>query len=105
MKPRSVIIDVAIDEGGCIETSRPTTHSNPTYLASGVLHYAVPNIPSAVARTAAHALNNALLPFALRIAAQGLERAVEQDRAIARGIGLYRGQPYTAHVEQALERS
>jgi len=105
MKPRSVIIDVAIDEGGCIETSRPTTHSNPTYLASGVLHYAVPNIPSAVARTASHALNNALLPFVLRIAAQGLEQAAEQERSIARGIGLYHGQPYTTRIEQALEHS
>lgn len=104
MKPRSVIIDAAIDEGGCVETSRPTTHSNPTYVASGVLHYAVPNIPSAVARTAAHALNNALLPFVVQIAEQGLEQAAARSRAIARGIGLYHGQPYAATVEHALER-
>jgi alanine dehydrogenase len=63
----------------------------------------VPNIPSAVARTASHALNNALLPFVLRIAAQGLEQAAEQERSIARGIGLYHGHPYTTRIEQALE--
>lgn len=104
MKPRSVIVDVAIDEGGCVETSRPTTHSNPTYIASGVLHYAVPNIPSAVARTAAHALNNALLPYAAQLAALGLEQAAQRNRSIAHGIGLYHGQPYTIEMEKALER-
>lgn len=104
MKPRSVIIDVAIDEGGCVETSRPTTHGNPTYIASGVLHYAVPNIPSAVARTAAHALNNALLPFVWQIAELGIEQAAARNRAIARGIGLYHGQPYTMAGDSQLDR-
>jgi alanine dehydrogenase len=88
MKPRSVIIDVAIDQGGCVATSRPTTHRDPTYLAEGVLHYAVPNIPSAVVRTAAHALNNALLPYVQAIADVGLERAAASDGALARAIGL-----------------
>lgn len=91
MKPRSVVIDVAITQGGCIATSRPTTLRDPTFLAEGVLHYAVPNIPSAVARTAAHALNNALLPFILQIAGSGLEQALALDATLARAIGLLRG--------------
>jgi len=93
MKPRSVIIDVAIDQGGCIATSRPTTHGDPTYLAEGVIHYAVPNIPSSVVRTASHALNNALLPYILAIAGMGLDRAVASDAALARSVGLNRGSP------------
>jgi alanine dehydrogenase len=105
MKPRSVIIDVAIDQGGCIATSRPTTHQEPTYLADGVLHYAVPNIPSAVARTASHALTNALLPSILRIAGTGLERASASDPALGRGIGLREGTPATAQVAAALAES
>jgi alanine dehydrogenase len=102
MKPRSVIIDVAIDQGGCIATSRPTTHQEPVYLADGVLHYAVPNIPSAVARTASHALNNALLPYIQRVADIGLERARAADLALACGVGLLEGVPMTAQVEAVL---
>jgi alanine dehydrogenase len=102
MKPRSVIIDVSIDQGGCIATSRPTTHEEPTYLAEGVLHYAVPNIPSAVARTASHAFNNALLPYIQRIADTGIERARAADPALAHGIGLLEGAPTTAQVAAAL---
>jgi alanine dehydrogenase len=105
MKPRSVIIDVAIDQGGCIATSRPTSHQEPTYLANGVLHYAVPNIPSAVARTASHALTNALLPSILRIAATGLERARAADPALGRGVGLLEGAPATTQVAAALAES
>jgi alanine dehydrogenase len=93
MKPRSVIIDVAIDQGGCIATSRPTTHGDPIYLAEGVIHYAVPNMPSAVVRTASHALNNALLPYVLAIAGMGIERAVASDAALARGVGINGGFP------------
>jgi len=102
MKPRSVIIDVAIDQGGCIATSRPTSHQAPIYLADGVLHYAVPNILSAVARTASHALNNALLPYIERIAESGLERASASDPALARGVGLLEGAPVTVQVAAAL---
>jgi alanine dehydrogenase len=94
MKPRSVIIDVAIDQGGCIATSRPTTHRDPTYLDQGVLHYAVPNIPSAVARTASHALNNALLPYMRAVAALGLEKAAARDPALARGLGALRARVF-----------
>jgi alanine dehydrogenase len=102
MKPRSVIIDVAIDQGGCAATSRPTTHRDPTYLAEGVLHYAVPNIPSAVVRTAAHALNNALLPYMLMIADAGLDRAAAHDAALARAIGLMSGVPVSPQVATVL---
>jgi alanine dehydrogenase len=93
MKPRSVIIDVAIDEGGCIATSRPTTHRDPTYITEGVIHYAVPNIPSAVVRTAAHALNNALLPYIQVIADLGLDQAAAQDPALARSVGPWFERP------------
>jgi alanine dehydrogenase len=103
MKPHGVIIDVAIDQGGCIATSRPTTHQEPTYIADGVLHYAVPNMPSAVARTASHALNNALLPYIQRIADSGLEHARTHDPALGRGVGLLAGAPATAQVAAALE--
>jgi alanine dehydrogenase len=105
MKPRSVIIDVSIDEGGCVATSRPTTHHDPTYIAEGVLHYAVPNIPSAVARTAAHALNNALLPYIEAIAGIGLERAGAADQALARGISLLGGRPATEQVAALLGKT
>jgi alanine dehydrogenase len=102
MKPRSVVIDVSIDQGGCIATSRPTSHADPTYLAHGVLHYAVPNIPSVVSRTASHALNNALLPYILHIATLDIDRARDHDPALARGIGLLRGAPTTPQIAAAL---
>jgi alanine dehydrogenase len=98
MKPRSVVIDVAINQGGCVATSRPTTHRDPTFLTDGVVHYAVPNIPSAVARTAAHALNNALLPFILQIANAGIEDAMNAEAALASGVGLLRGVPVSPQV-------
>ncbi len=91
MKPGSVIVDVAIDQGGCSETSRPTSHSHPTYEYSGVIHYCVTNMPGAVARTSTFALTNATLPYALRIANQGLKSAL-QDPALAKGLNVYRGQ-------------
>jgi alanine dehydrogenase len=103
MKPHSVIIDVAIDQGGCVATSRPTTLREPTYRVADIVHYAVPNIPSAVARTASHALNNALLPYIHRIADSGLERASAECPALARGIGLLHGAPATPQVAAALE--
>jgi len=103
MKPRSVIIDVAIDQGGCIATSHPTTLHDPTYMAEGVLHYAVPNIPSAVVRTAAHALNNALLPYIQVIAEGGLDGAIAQGSDLARGIGLVAGRPATPQIAAQLD--
>src|SRR6185369_3076892 len=82
MKPGSVIIDVAIDQGGCVETSRPTTHSNPTYLEEGVLHYCVTNMPGAVGRTSTFALCNVTLPWVLLLAKLGIEPAVRQSAAL-----------------------
>ncbi len=86
MRRRSLIIDVAVDEGGNVETSRPTSHRNPVFMEEGVMHYCVPNITSVVARTATHALSNALFPFLLEIADEGIDAALEKDTALARGV-------------------
>lgn len=92
MKPRSVIMDICIDEGGCVETSRPTTHENSSYVEEGVIHYCVPNIPSVVARTSTYALTNAAFPYILEIANKGLERAREENSAISNGTVIYHGE-------------
>jgi len=91
MRPGSVIVDVSIDQGGCVETSHPTTHSRPTFKKYGVLHYCVTNMPGAVGRTSTFALTNATLPYVLEIANKGLEGAAEDNVAIRRGINLYAG--------------
>jgi len=91
MKRGSVIVDVAVDQGGCIETSRPTTHSHPTYVLHHVVHYCVPNIPGAVPRTSTHALSNATLPWALEIADKGLPAAIRSNPALARGLNVANG--------------
>jgi alanine dehydrogenase len=92
MRPGAVIVDVSVDQGGCVETIHPTSHSQPVYRVWHVLHYAVPNIPGGVPRTATHALTNATLPWALQIADQGLARAVNANAALARGVNVARGQ-------------
>ncbi len=91
MKSGSVIVDVAVDQGGCVETTRPTSYSDPTYVQYGVVHYCVPNIPAAVPRTSTHALTNATLPWALQIADRGVEEAVRTSSALARGLNVARG--------------
>ncbi len=91
MKAGAVIVDVAIDQGGCIETSRPTTHSKPTYKLYDVIHYCVSNIPGAVACTSTHALTNVTLPYALEIANKGYELASQENSAILRGINIVKG--------------
>jgi len=91
MRPGSVIIDIAIDQGGCVETSRMTTHSNPTYVAHGVVHYCVGNMPGAVPNTSTYGLTNVTLPYALVMAERGLEEAVRSDPALARGLNAYSG--------------
>ncbi len=101
MKRGSVIIDVAVDQGGCVETTRPTTHAEPTYVVHGVIHYAVPNMPAAVPRTATFALTNATLPYALKIADMGVDQALKQDSALARGLNVYRGEIRHPAVEEA----
>ncbi len=91
MRPGSVIVDVAVDQGGCVETSRPTSHSQPTYLVNGVIHYCVPNIPGVVPWTSTYALSNATLPYAQRLAEHGFAQAVRGDAALALGVNAYRG--------------
>ncbi|HAV77153.1 MAG TPA: alanine dehydrogenase [Anaerolineae bacterium] len=91
MKPRSVIIDVSIDEGGCVETSRPTTHELPTYVEEGVIHYCVPNMPSVVARTATHAFVNAAMPYILELANKGVDDAIKADPSLEMGINTHKG--------------
>ena len=91
MRPGAVIVDVAVDQGGCVETVKPTSYSHPTYTLYGVLHYAVPNIPAGVPRTATHALTNATLAWALEIANRGLAEAVRANRALAAGVNIAEG--------------
>ena len=92
MKPGSVIVDIAIDQGGCAETSKPTTHSDPTYVVDGVVHYCVANMPGAVARTSTFALNNATLPFTLALADKGWRKALGEDIHLRAGLNVCAGQ-------------
>ena len=101
MRPGSVIIDIAIDQGGCVETARMTTHSDPTYVDLGVVHYCVGNMPGAVPHTSTYALTNVTLPYALAIARKGLEDAVRADPALAKGVNTYGGQLVNAPVGEA----
>src|SRR5690606_6957794 len=91
MKPGSVIIDVAIDQGGCIATSRPTSHSQPTFIVHDVVHYCVTNMPGAVGRTSTYALCNVTLPYVIQIAQNGIEAAAKSSRPIARAINMHAG--------------
>ncbi len=87
----AVLVDVAVDQGGCFETTRATTHSNPTYYEEGVLHYCVANMPGAVPRTSTFALTNATLPYALDLANKGFEKAIQDDKGLAEGVNTYTG--------------
>jgi alanine dehydrogenase len=91
MLPRAVIIDVAIDQGGCVETSRPTTHSQPTYIIDDVVHYCVTNMPGAVGRTSTYALTNVTLPYVLQLADKGLEGAIAESPALRHGVNIRAG--------------
>lgn len=101
MRAGSVLVDVAIDQGGCFETSRPTTHSEPTYVVDGIIHYCVANMPGAVARTSTLALTGATLPYGLAIATKGFEQAVRHDEALALGVNVYRGKLTIPSVAEA----
>jgi alanine dehydrogenase len=101
MRPRSVLVDVAIDQGGCFETSHATTHDEPTYVVDNIIHYCVANMPGAVPATSSHALNHATLPFGLALAAKG-EKALIDDVNLRRGLNIYRGQITCGPVGQAL---
>jgi alanine dehydrogenase len=102
MEPGSVIVDVAVDQGGCVETCRPTTHDNPTYTVHGVVHYAVANMPGAVARTSTFALCNATIPYVKAVADKGLVQAVRRDPALAKGVNTLKGSIPHPAVAQAL---
>jgi len=103
MKPGSVIVDIAIDQGGCAETSRPTTHSAPTYTVDDVVHYCVTNMPGAVARTSTFALNNVTLPFVLALADKGYRRALGEDVYLCQGLNIFEGKVTHRAVADALK--
>ncbi|MFQ5578830.1 MAG: alanine dehydrogenase [Anaerolineae bacterium] len=103
MKPGSVIVDVAVDQGGCVETTHATTHSDPIYFVDGVLHYGVANMPGAVPRTSTNGLSNATLPYVLKFANRGFEEAVKADQALALGVNVYRGKITYPAVAQTFD--
>lgn len=103
MKRGAVLVDIAIDQGGCFETSRPTTHADPVYVEEGIIHYCVANMPGAVARTSAFALNNATLPFALKLANLGAEAAMAADPHLAAGLNVSGGKIRHRAVAEALD--
>lgn len=103
MEPGSVVVDIAVDQGGCIETCRPTTHENPTFLVDGVVHYCVANMPGAVARTSTFALTNVTLNYARIIARDGVEKAAKQDERLLKGINIYKGGLVYEQVARDLE--
>src|SRR5438045_7645097 len=102
MKRGSVLVDIAIDQGGCFETSHPTTHSDPVFEVDGIIHYCVANMPGAVARTSAFALNNATLPFAIKLANLGAEAAMRADKHLANGLNVMGGKIRHQAVAEAL---
>jgi len=101
MKPGAAIVDVAIDQGGCVATSHPTTHSQPTYIVDQVVHYCVANIPGSVARTSTQALNNATLPFIIKLADLGFRQAMRQDPHLKQGLNICEGRLTCAQVAKA----
>ena len=101
MRPGSVIVDISIDQGGCVETAHVTTHSNPVYVEHEVVHYCVGNMPGAVPRTSTYALTNVTLPYAIDIASKGLEEAIREDPALALGVNAYRGHVTNLGVAEA----
>jgi alanine dehydrogenase len=103
MRPKSVIVDIAIDQGGCAETSKPTTHDNPVFEAEGILHYCVANMPGAVPRTSAYALNNAVMPYGLELANKGWRKALEDNRHLRNGLNVCNGRITHAEVARDLK--
>jgi alanine dehydrogenase len=91
MRPGSAIVDISVDQGGCFETTRPTTHEKPTYIEEGIVHYCVANIPGAYPRTSTYALTNATFPYVLQIADKGYEKAMEENEALRKGLNLIDG--------------
>ncbi len=103
MKPGSVIVDVAVDQGGCVETTHATSHSDPTYYVDGVLHYCVANMPGAVPRTSTNGLSNATLPYVIELADRGFEAAIAADKSLARGVNIYQGKVTYQAVAEAFD--
>jgi alanine dehydrogenase len=101
MKAGAVVVDVAIDQGGCFETSKPTTHTDPTFIVDGVLHYCVANMPGAVARTSTFALTNATYPFIEALANRGMVKALSHDHHLRNGLSVHRGQLTSEPVAKA----
>ena len=104
MKQGAVLVDVAIDQGGCFATSAPTTHSNPTFIKHGVVHYCVANMPGAVARTSSQALSNVTLPYVLQLANKGWADALADDPGFAAGLNIHQGQIYCPGVAETFHR-
>ncbi len=104
MKKGAVVVDVAIDQGGCIETARPTTHSDPSFVVDGVVHYCVTNMPAAVPNTSTLALTNATFPYVLKLARQGANAAIAEDKGIAEGVNTFDGTLTYEAVAQAQRR-
>jgi alanine dehydrogenase len=102
MKRNAVLVDVSIDQGGCFETSRPTTHSEPTYEVDGITHYCVTNMPGAVPITSTYALTNATLPYVLELAERGVEEALERSEPLRHGLNVQDGEIIHPAVAQAL---
>jgi alanine dehydrogenase len=102
MKPGTVLVDIAIDQGGCFETSRPTSHAEPTYVLDGVIHYCVTNMPGAVPRTSTFALTNATLPYVRALADSGWQQAIARDTGLARGLNVHAGKLTHEAVASAL---
>jgi alanine dehydrogenase len=105
MKRGAVVVDVAIDQGGCFETSHATTHTEPVYFVDGVLHYCVSNMPAAVPHTSTFALTNATFPYLLELANKGLERACDQHPALCEGVNTYKGNVTHAGVAESQGRA
>jgi alanine dehydrogenase len=104
MRPGSVILDLSINQGGCVETSRMTSLQEPTFVDEEVIHYCVPNMASAVGRTATYAITNAILPFIREIASRGVSEAARRDRELARGVNVYRGRLINSRVAASFHR-
>jgi alanine dehydrogenase len=102
MEKGSVIVDIAVDQGGCIETCRPTSHKEPTFVEEGVIHYCVPNMPGVFSRTSTYALTNVTLKYALMLANLGVEEACARDKALYKGVNVYRGDCTYAEVARDL---
>ncbi len=103
MEPGSVVVDVSVDQGGCVETTRPTSHSDPIHIVDGILHYGVTNMPGAVPRTSTYALSNAILPYVVKLAGEGVLDAVRNDPALAKGVNTYKGRVTCRAVAEAFQ--